>query len=129
MNERDTKGRFTKGNTEGKKFKAGGQQTATAKAGAAASARGRKERKTLAQTLREELDKMASAGGAMTKLEYIVAKCLQNLANGKCTPKDLKTISEVLGEFKQNINLDGDGMHIIVRDSAEASKIDKLINR
>lgn len=128
MNERDTKGRFTKGNTEGKKFTVG-TAAAVGQAGAAASTRAKRERKTLAQTLREELDKMASAGGTMTKQEYIVAKCLQNLANGKCAPKDLKTISEVLGEFKQNINLDGDGMHIIVRDSAEASKIDKLINR
>lgn len=128
MNERDTKGRFTKGNTEGKKFTVG-TAAAVGQAGAAASTRAKRERKTLAQTLREELDKMASPEGTMTKLEYIVAKCLQNLANGKCAPKDLKTLSEVLGEFKQNINLDGDGMHIIVRDSAEASKIDKLINR
>lgn len=128
MNERDTKGRFTKGNTEGKKFTVG-TAAAVGQAGAAASTRAKRERKTLAQTLREELDKMASAGGTMTKQEYIVAKCLQTLANGECAPKDLKTISEVLGEFKQNINLDGDGMHIIVRDSAEASKIDKLINR
>lgn len=128
MNERDAKGRFTKGNTEGKKFTVG-TAAAVGKAGAAASTRAKRERKTLAQTLREELDKMASAGGAMTKQEYIVAKCLDNLAKGKCTPQDLKTMSEVLGELKQNINLDGDGMHIIVRDSAEASKIDKLINR
>lgn len=128
MNERDAKGRFTKGNTEGKKF-TDGTASAVGKAGAAASARAKRERKTLAQTLREELDKMADAGGTMTKQEYIVAKCLQNLANGKCTPANLKIISEVLGEFKQNINLDGDGMHIIVRDFAEADKIDKLINR
>lgn len=73
--------------------------------GGIASGKARRERKTLAEVLRAELDK--DSGSGLTKQEYLVAKCLADLADkkGKVFPKDLKTLSEVLGELKQNVEL------------------------
>lgn len=70
-----------------------------------ASGKARRERKTLADVLRAELDK--DSGSGLTKQEYLVAKCLADLADkkGKVFPKDLKTLSEVLGELKQSVEL------------------------
>lgn len=80
-----------------------------------ASGKARRERKLLADTLRAELAK--DAGGGMTKQEYLVAKCLQDLAgkNGKVFPKDLKTLAEVLGELKTNIDLSTEGEGLLIR--------------
>lgn len=74
--------------------------------GGIASGKARRERKTLAETLRAELEK--DAGSGLTKQEYLVAKCLADLADkkGKVFPKDLKTLSEVLGELKQNVKVE-----------------------
>lgn len=115
--KRDDKGRFIKGNTEGKKF-SGGTAAAEGKKGGEASARAAKARKTLAETLRDELTK--NAGNGMTKQEYIVAKCLETLAKGKCSPQDLKTMSEVLGELKQNINISGDNAGLVIKFGDDA---------
>lgn len=75
------------------------------KAGGIASGKARRERKTLAEVLRAELDK--DSGSGLTKQEYLVAKCLAGLAEKemKVKPKDLKTLAEVLGELKQNVEL------------------------
>lgn len=110
---RDKRGRFTKGNTEGRKFPTGGGQTETARKGGIASQAAARERKTLADTLRAALAE--NAGGGLTKQEYIVAKCLEGLAKGKCFPKDLKTLAEVLGELKTDINLHTEGEGITIK--------------
>lgn len=78
-------------------------------------------RKTLAETLRAELAK--DAGSGLTKQEYIVAKCLQTLATGNVTPKDLKTMAEVLGELKVNLDVSGDSLIKVVRNDEQAEKL------
>lgn len=91
-----------------------------AKKGGIASGIARRERKRLADTLRAELEK--SAGGGMTKWEFIVAKCLQELGTQKVTPKDLRTIVEVVGELKQNIDITSDGEPLAINVSVVRSR-------
>ena len=99
--ERDKKGRFIKGNTEGRKYREGDGRLSERIEGGKNSGK----QTTMASVLRAELEKSAGKGTGMTKWEYVVAKCLENLAKGKCTPQDLKNIAEVLGELKTNIDL------------------------
>lgn len=91
--------------------------------GGIASGKARRERKTLAEVLRAELEK--DAGSGLTKQEYLVAKCLADLADkkGKVFPKDLKTLAEVLGELHINVDHSGDALIKVVRDEEEAEKL------
>lgn len=94
--------------------------------GGIASGQARRERKALADILRAELAKSSSASGAMTKQEYIVAKCLEGLSK-KTTVKDLRTIAEILGELKQNVNVSSDKPIVVVADQLEASELEAVL--
>lgn len=96
------------------------------RAGGIASGQARRERKALADILRAELAKSSSASGAMTKQEYIVAKCLEGLSK-KTTVKDLRTIAEILGELKQNVNVSSDKPIVVVADQLEASELEAVL--
>lgn len=90
------------------------------RAGGIASGVARRERKRLADTLRAELAK--SAGGGMTKWEFIVAKCLQELGTQRVSPKDLRTIVEIVGELKQNIDITSGGEPLAINVSVVRSR-------
>lgn len=102
--KRDAKGRFVKGNTEGKKFQAGGQQSEIARQGGHAVQEEKKRRKLLRETLMEELSKETAKGSGVTKQEAIVAAVVKNLYD-KPNAKGLKIITEILGEMEINVNL------------------------
>lgn len=102
--KRDSKGRFVKGNTEGKKFQAGGQQSEIARQGGHAVQEEKKRRKLLRETLMEELSKETAKGSGVTKQEAIVAAVVKNLYD-KPNAKGLKIITEILGEMEINVNL------------------------
>ena len=74
-----------------------------ARAGGIASGKARRERKTIADALRKLLDEPGKAGGTSTRLEGIVAQAIQKLYRNP-TMKDLKTLAEILGELKVNID-------------------------
>ena len=57
MAERDSKGRFIKGNKEGRKFTSGGQQAEVAAKAGRASAEAKRERKTFTQYLEQFMDR------------------------------------------------------------------------
>lgn len=102
--KRDAKGRFVKGNTEGKKFQAGGQQSEIARQGGHAVQEEKKRRKLLRETLMEELSKETAKGSGVTKQEAIVAAVVKNLYD-KPNAKGLKIITEILGEMEINVNV------------------------
>lgn len=102
--QRDSKGRFVKGNTEGRKFEAGGKQAEVAREGGIASGESKHRRKLLRETLMEELSKETAKGSGVTKQEAIVAAVVKNLYD-KPNAKGLKIITEILGEMEINVNL------------------------
>ena len=110
--ERDEKGRFLPGNKEGHRFKSNGDATECAmKANEA-----KRRNQTVAEVLRAELAK--AAPGGMTKLEYLVAKAVQNHATGKLTAKDIIDFQKVLGEEVTTVNVNGP--LVITKEEAEA---------
>ena len=101
--ERDAKGRFTKGNTEGHRFSNGDATECAQKA-----ATKRKENRTIAEVLRAQL--MEKAGdGNLTKLEYLTLKAITTHAKGDMTMKDLREMQKVLGEDVKEINVNAGG--------------------
>ena len=122
--QRNSKGQFLPGNNKGIHFTADNARGMGSRGGNA-SRDAKRARKTLADTLREELEKPASERGTMTKQEYIVAKCLETLAKKKCFPKDFKILSEVLGETTQNISI-AEANIKVVRSEDEARKLENI---
>lgn len=116
------KGRFLKGNTEGKNspFCNGLASEMQAR-----SVEARRRNKSLADALRAELEKKAP-GTEMTKLEYLAAKAIGNHASGKMTFMDLRDLQHLLGEDKQTLNLGGDGLTIVVNSVEEKKAIDNM---
>ena len=96
------------------------------RAGGIASGKARRERKTIAEVLRAELDKPANETG-LTKREYLVAKCISNLKDD-ISVKELRTLCDVLGELHINLDVQGDGKVIVVRSEEEARKIENIGN-
>ena len=120
--ERDKKGRFLKGNKEGKNSPiCNGLATEMQ----ARSVEARLRNKSLADALRAELEKKAP-GTEMTKLEYLAAKAIGNHASGDMTFKDLRDLQHLLGEDKQTLNLEGDGIRVVVESPDQAAKINEI---
>lgn len=106
---RDAKGRFTKGNTEGRQFSDGVATEMQAR-----SAAKRKENRTVAEVLRAQL--MEKAGdGTLTKLEYLTLKAITTHAKGDMTFKDLRELQKALGEDVKEMAINaGDGGSITI---------------
>jgi len=86
--------------------------------GGIASGKARRERKTIADALRKVLDEQANESG-LTRQEAIVAKVVKRLYD-EGDIRDLKTLTDVLGESVQNINLNG--VSPIVAESPEQAQ-------
>lgn len=113
--QRDSKGRFVKGNTQG-------ISTEVAREYQARSAEARKRNRTLAEAVRAALEKKATEGSPMTRLEYLAEKAIANHATGDMTFKDLRDLQKLLGEDVQNVNLSGEA-RIVVASQEEADKL------
>lgn len=87
------------------------EQRKIARAGGIASGKARRERKTIADALRAELDKPIGNGSKMTKREYLAAQCIIGLKDS-VSPAELRVLSDILGELKQNIDITGNGLPI-----------------
>ena len=121
--ERDSKGRFVKGNKEGRKIGSNGGITAVEAQLLGAEAR--KRNRALADVIRAELTK-AAPGTDLTKMEYLAAKAISNHAQGEMTFKDLRDLQHLLGEDKQILNLEGDGIRIVVENAEQAAKLGEI---
>lgn len=111
---RDEKGRFQKGNKEG-------FSTETARDMQLKSASTRKENRTIADVLRRQLMEKAASGSPMTKLEYLVAKALENHSRGSLSLKDLTYLQRLLGEDVLNINTNGPQIVVVSEKSIKAA--------
>ena len=121
---RDAKGRFVKGNTEGINNLGDcifTKENAAEKGrkGGIASGESRRRRKLLRETLIEELEKETAKGSGVTKQEAIVAAVVKNVFE-KPSAKALKIITEIIGEMEINVNLNqSEKPKIVFEDSEE----------
>ena len=118
---RDEKGRFLKGNKEGHRFTRNGDAREAGAKGTASRERSKKERQTLADVLRNELARKAASGSEMSKLEYLVAKALENHSKGSLSLKDLTYLQRLLGEDTLNINTNGPQVIVVSEKSIKAA--------
>lgn len=104
---RDAKGRFVKGNTEGMEnlVKFSKENAAeNGRAGGIASGESKRRMKLLKEELREILNEETAKGSGMTKQHAVIQNVLKNtLSKGKAL--DLKILSEILGEMEINVNV------------------------
>lgn len=116
---RDEKGRFKKGEApEGAVV----IDERLAKEYQSRSCAAKREHRTLAETLRRELEKKAAAGEPLTKLEFLVQKALQNHAKGALTLKDLTYLQKLLGEDTLNINTNGPQVIVVSAAAIQAGE-------
>ena len=108
--ERDDKGRFVKGNTSGINTDVAREYQARS---AVVRKENRKERETLAEVLKRQLQEKVADGSQLTKMEYLVAKALQNHSKGTLSLKDLTYLQKLLGEDTLNINTNGPQMIVV----------------
>ena len=115
--QRDNKGRFVKGNTEGKPY----QQMFTEDNASEMGKRGaeaRRRNKLLKEELRDILNEETTKGSGVTKMQSLIHNVLKNtLSKGKAL--DLKIIAEVLGEMEINVNVNQSEKPKIVFDDSE----------
>lgn len=83
--------------------------------GGKASGDARRERKTIAECLNRYLDEEVESG--LTRRELLAMKVIKN-AFDKGEAKDLKILTELVGELKQKVELDSKGTIAILPDSA-----------
>ena len=121
MNERDEKGRFTPGNTEG-------ISTEVAREYQKRSAEARKANRTIREALLAELDKMDDGTG-LTRRQILVKKAMANHAKGKLSFKDLKDLQDLLGESIQNVKVEGNGFQIVINSKEDAEAVNAILNR
>ena len=111
--QRDSKGRFVKGNTEG-------ISTEVARVYQLRSADARKRNKTLREAMIEALHE--DGGNGHTKLEVLVRKAMNNHVNGKLSFLDLKFLASIMGEDKLNIETNGPQVIVVSQQAIEAAK-------
>lgn len=95
--------------------------------GGKARAKKLKEQKTIAEALRKVLAEPIAKGSRQTRLDGIAIKTVKKLFDDPDI-KDLKTLAEVLGEFKQTIEAKGEGLTIVVNSHEEEDKINNMNN-
>ena len=116
--ERDSKGRFLKGQTPQGAVPISEGNAKEYQRKAAAS---RKKNKTIAEMLRAYLE--TDAGGGFTKGEALVMKAVNNHKDGKLGFKDLRDLARILGEDVLTIKNEGPAMVVVPEQAMKA--IDK----
>ena len=119
---RNEKGQFLPGNKEGHRFTRNGDATEAGAKGNIVREEKRKERQTLAEVLRQQLQEKAADGSPMTRLEYLVAKAISNHAKGALSLKDLTYLQKLLGEDVLNIKTDGPQVVVVSDKSIRAAE-------
>ena len=120
--ERDDKGRFIKGETPRGAVPINERMAKEYQARSAASRKANREkRETLAEVLKRQLQQKAASGSEMTKLEYLVAKALENHSKGALSLKDLTYLQRLLGEDVLNINTNGPQVVVVSEKSIKAA--------
>ena len=115
--QRDSRGRFVKGNTEGKNSPISNGFATDMQL---RSAEARKRNKTLREAMIEALQE--PGGGGYTKLEILVRKAMANHQSGKLSFLDLKFLASIMGEDKLNIETNGPQVIVVSQQAIEAAK-------
>ena len=119
---RNEKGQFLPGTKEGHRCTRNGDATEAGAKGNIVREEKRKERQTLAEVLRQQLQEKAADGSPMTRLEYLVAKAISNHAKGALSLKDLTYLQKLLGEDVLNIKTDGPQVVVVSDKSIRAAE-------
>ena len=90
-----------------------------------ASGKKRRERKTIADALRKVLDEPITKGSRQTRLDGISIKVVKKMFDDPDI-RDMKVLSEILGEIKQTLTTDGEGLTIVVKSQEEKTKLDNI---
>ena len=90
-----------------------------------ASGRRRRERKTIADALRKVLDEPITKGSRQTRLDGISIKVVKKMFDDPDI-RDMKVLAEILGEIKQTLTTDGEGLTIVVKSQEEKNKLDNI---
>ena len=93
--------------------------------GGKASGRRKREKKTIADALRKVLDEPIAKGSRQTKLDGISIKAIKKLFDNP-NIRDVKVLAEILGEIKQTLTTDSEGLTIVVKSQEEKDKLDKM---
>lgn len=95
------------------------------KKGGIASGKKKKERKLIADALRKVLDEPLAKGSRQTRLDGLAIRTVKKMFDNP-NIKDMKTLAEILGEIKQTITAEGDGLTVIVKTQEEKDKLDNM---
>lgn len=90
-----------------------------------ASGKKRRERKTIADALRKVLDEPITKGSRQTRLDGISIKVVKKMFDDPDI-RDMKILAEILGEIKQTLTADGEGLTIVVKSQEEKNKLDNI---
>jgi L-lactate utilization protein LutB len=92
------------------------------------SVQSRKERKTIAETLRNALEEKISKDSQMTKREYLILKALSNASKDESLSfREISELQKILGESVQNVNVKGVAP-IVAKDAEDAKAIQELFD-
>ena len=121
-------GRFEKGNTSGQRFPKGDAQRETARKGAIASNEKKRQIKSLKEALSAllEMEHTSKQGEKKTGFEVIAIGLYNKAMNGDT--KAVKLLSELVGEYKQNVDLTSGGKVLNFNNVSEETRknIEKL---
>lgn len=123
MEERDSKGRYVKGQTPKGAIPI---SKGMAKDYQARSVKARKRNRTLAEVVRAELEKPAP-GSELTKMEYLAAKAIMLHGSGSVTFKDLQDLQKVLGEDVKKFEFGTEPLHLTLADDAALEGLRKAL--
>ena len=90
-----------------------------------ASGKKRRERKTIADALRKVLDEPITKGSRQTRLDGISIKVVKKMFDDPDI-RDMKVLAEILGEIKQTLTADGEGLTIVVKSQDEKDKLNNI---
>lgn len=86
------------------------------------SAAKRRKNKTIAESLRAYLSE--EVGDGLTRGDVLVMQAVNNHKKGKLTFRDLRDLTNVLGEAVINVNTDG--IRVVVDNEEQKRKLEKL---
>lgn len=93
--------------------------------GGKARAKKMKERKSIAEALRKVLDEPITKGSRQTRLDGISIKVVKKMFDDPDI-RDMKVLAEILGEIKQTLTADGEGLTIVVKSQEEKNKLNNI---
>ena len=106
-------------------FRSGEEAVKNGHKGGKASGESRRRKKNTIEAIRAVLAE--NAGGGLTKLEVIAARVIKRLAD-EGDIRDYKVLADILGEAKQTVKLEGNGLMIVTKDEQDKQAEQAFLN-